>query len=166
MAGLRAFSAAILRRTSSSLGPWLSGTVASLGTIGAGFAPVRETLRAAFRLRRDRFRAKSLTVLFGNLKLQFGCEDVGDIPIRQPAATQLVYQFAVLFQTGATRFLGHLVQNVLKFVFHIPPKLHQHAPDRGRTRSGQKPDKAGTDRPLSGPPEPKPRGLGMVSIFK
>jgi hypothetical protein len=34
---------------------------------------------------------------FRNVKLQFISEDVCDISIRQPAAAQLIYQFAVRF---------------------------------------------------------------------
>ena len=103
---------------------------------------------------------------FRNVKPQFISEDVCDIPIRQPAATQLVYQVAVRLQTGPPRLLGYLAQNVVKFVFHRPPNLHQHAPDRTRTSSGQKPDNDRTGNALRGPAEPKPQGLGMVSISK
>ena len=100
---------------------------------------------------------------FRSVKPQFISEDVRDIPIRQPALAQLVYQFAVRFQAGPPGFLGHLAQNVLELVFHIPPKLRQHTPDRGRTSSGQKPDNDRTASLLCRPPKPKPPGLGMVS---
>ena len=45
-----------------------------------------------------------------NVKLQFVSEDVGDIPIRQPAPTQLVYQFAVRFQTERPDLLVALLR--------------------------------------------------------
>ena len=152
--GLRALRAAILCRTPSSLDPSTACDVIALGTTAAGIATLREIRRAAFRLRQDRSRTKSLTVLFGTGKLKFICEDVCDIPRRQHAAAQLVYQFAVRLQTRVPRFLRHLAQNVLEFTIHMRSNFASIC-------AGQRPDK---NNPLRKPPEPKPRGLGMVSV--
>jgi len=64
-AGFRAFRAAILCRTASSLGPCPAYKVAGLEMVGSGIATLREIRRPAFLLRRVRSRTKSLTVLLG-----------------------------------------------------------------------------------------------------
>jgi len=47
------------------------------------------------------------------------------------------------------------IQNVLKFVFHMPPSLHEHAPDRSPTSSEQKPDNDRTERAFCELAKPK-----------
>ena len=140
MAGLRAFIAAILCWTSFSLGPCPECKVAALGTIGGRYRYAARNLAGGIPPSSCSLSHEIVDSAFRNVKLQFISEYVGDIPIRQPAAAQLVYQFAVRLQTGAPRFLGHLAQNVVKFVFHRPPKrINMH-----RTEAGQDPDKSRT----------------------
>jgi hypothetical protein len=62
--GLRALKAAILCRTSSSLGSWAQATVVDLGTIGAAIIASMAFRLAVFLFRRDRTRTKSLIALF------------------------------------------------------------------------------------------------------
>ena len=165
VAGLRAFSAAILCRTSSSPGPCPECKLTDLGTTGGGRHSTRD-FAGGIPPATGALSHEIVDCAFRNVKLQFVCKDVRDIPISQPAVAQPFYQFAVGFQTGAPRLFDHLVQNVLELVFHTPPKLRQHAPDRDRTNLGQRPDINRTERTPCAVPKPKPTGLGMVSSSK
>jgi hypothetical protein len=62
--GLRALRAAILCRTSSSLGLWAEATVVALGTNGVTIIASIAIRLAEFLLRRDWARTKSLIALF------------------------------------------------------------------------------------------------------
>src|ERR1700722_11273251 len=62
--GLRALKAAILCRTSSSLGFWAEATVVALGTIGSTIIASIAIRLAVFLFCRDRTRTKSLIALF------------------------------------------------------------------------------------------------------
>ena len=158
LSALRFFAGLHLRWVPGSAGPWQiweqSGQVSLLTRNSArGISPAAGSLPHEIV---DR--------AFRNLKLQFSCEDVRDIPIRQPALAQLVYQFAVRFQTGAPRLLGRPCSECPEICLPRSRKTAStctgQKPDKFRTNTGQRPDRS----PQRAPPEPKPPGLGMVSF--
>jgi hypothetical protein len=48
----------------------------------------------------------------------FFCEYLGDVPIRPPPATELLYEFTVRFKAGARRLVWQFVQNLFQVGVH------------------------------------------------
>lgn len=166
MAGFPAFSAAILHRSPSSLGAQPRSDGRKFGNNRRGYCYATRNSAPGISPASGSLSHEIDDCAFRNLKLQFGSEDSGDIPIRQPTPAQLTYQFAARFQAGAPRFLVHLGQNISKFVFHMP----QNCINMHRTEAGQVPDKTrkatGQTTRDAGRPNLSRRLLGMVSMSK
>ena len=82
-------------------------------------------------------------------------------------ASQGIHELSKGLQARAALFRVYASQNIVKLVFHGSSVARNEAAqmrDTTETKVGQVRDRTGTYTPRNGPSEPKPQGLGMVSI--